>query len=152
MSLFRILYTSRSTPLAGEATMSNAEIEQLAAHASRANTYRGVTGALLHVDGSFIQVLEGERDTLEELFEVIACDTRHSDVSVLIFAPVSESLFPNWSMTFVASEDFMANSRMRVALAEIKHAAEANGAQVLAQIQQLFQTDHRALVGGVSEA
>lgn len=51
--------------------------------------------------GCFAQVLEGSHDRIQETFERIQCDPRHSRVSVLVFDQVNERFFSDWDMAFV---------------------------------------------------
>lgn len=68
---------------------------------SRANNHRlGVTGMLLYKDGNIMQVLEGERETLEPLFKTIGKDPRHKGVIELINQAIETRQFRDWSMGF----------------------------------------------------
>ena len=59
-----------------------------------------VTGMLLYQHHSFFQVLEGDRSTVEPLFEKIAADPRHKRVTKVILEPIAERAFGNWSMGY----------------------------------------------------
>ena len=91
--LVRLLYASRAkTPLATITT--DAILEQ-----SRANNRsKGVTGILCFSDTLFIQVLEGGRDTVCELFNKIVSDERHEHVRLLSFEEIQERRFGSWGM------------------------------------------------------
>lgn len=65
------------------------------------NTARSVTGMLLYQTGSFLQVLEGEPETVESLFAKIECDPRHHHVHVLSRSDLQIRNFGDWSMGFV---------------------------------------------------
>jgi len=68
---------------------------------SRANNRRlGVTGLLLHLDHGFLQVLEGSKDAVLEIFGQIERDRRHTGVRVLFQHDVPERLFGDWTMGF----------------------------------------------------
>jgi hypothetical protein len=68
---------------------------------SRANNERlGVTGMLLHTSGSFFQILEGNAETLGELFAVISRDPRHTAVAKIIDEPIAQRAFGDWKMAF----------------------------------------------------
>ena len=60
----------------------------------------GVTGALLFNEDLFAQVLEGPLEAVEQIFEQIQRDQRHSDVTILESGPAVERDFPEWSMAF----------------------------------------------------
>lgn len=59
------------------------------------NSKHGLTGALILMDGHFLQVLEGHRHSLRERFEIIAADPRHTDVSLRQSIAKSERTFPD---------------------------------------------------------
>ena len=75
-------------------------IPDLLARSRENNGDRDVTGLLLYEDGTFLQILEGEADAVEELFEIIQNDPRHIECTVLLREPISERAFPDWSMGF----------------------------------------------------
>ena len=81
------------------------QLEALLAE-SRANNERvGITGMLLHKDGNFMQVLEGEEGTVMEVHGRIARDMRHRDLVTMIKEPISERKFPDWTMGFGNLDD-----------------------------------------------
>jgi hypothetical protein len=91
--LVRLLYASRAARPIGE--------EDLTAimNTARANNpVRGITGILCHGSDSFLQVLEGGRMAVNELYNRIIRDDRHQYVCVLNYQEISERQFANWSM------------------------------------------------------
>lgn len=66
------------------------------------NEQLGVTGILLHAecDGSFFQVLEGEREAIDYVFHRIILDKRHSHLTTIIKEPIAERSFADWTMGF----------------------------------------------------
>ncbi|CAN5300545.1 hypothetical protein BH10PSE7_BH10PSE7_35840 [soil metagenome] len=100
IALHRLVYFSRNT-VPGSRVDIAFEIESILA-SSRRNNMRGhITGALIFNSGVFAQVLEGSRDGIENTFERIQRDPRHSDVQILAFEPIERRVFPSWSMAFV---------------------------------------------------
>lgn len=65
------------------------------------NQELGITGFLVEHEGTFLQVLEGEPETVERLFERIAADPRHGNVTVLM-REISDDQrsFGFWAMNF----------------------------------------------------
>jgi hypothetical protein len=55
---------------------------------------------LLYKDGNFLQVLEGEEETVRNLYTKIGGDPRHHGLLTLIQGPLAERQFPDWSMGF----------------------------------------------------
>ena len=64
----------------------------------RNNPKLGVTGLLCIADDIFIQVIEGGRDEVCDLFNTIVRDDRHTQVRLLIYEEISERQFGNWTM------------------------------------------------------
>ena len=93
MALRRIIYSSHSIE-----RFSKRDLLDLL-HESRAfNSIDGISGVLMHRDGTFVQIIEGEREVIDGLLERILRDPRHRDVKVLLDTPVESRLFADWSM------------------------------------------------------
>ena len=91
--LVRLLYASRATtPL--NSSVQESILEQSRAH----NPKAGITGVLCFSDELFIQVLEGGRDEVCELYNTIVRDGRHQQVRILSFEEIRERRFGSWTM------------------------------------------------------
>ena len=55
---------------------------------------------LIHTDNKFIQVIEGDKDTVIRLYEKVRNDPRHSNVSLRFLGEVTERSFPDWHMGY----------------------------------------------------
>lgn len=86
----RIVYVSRALP--GLAARDCYDIIRVA---HNRNSQFGLTGALLFLDGHFVQVLEGSRLRVRERFAVIAADRRHADVDLRQSLDCDARLFPD---------------------------------------------------------
>ena len=95
--IVRCLYASRpADSLKGK--LLDAILEQ-----SRTNNPKlGITGLLCVSEDLFIQVLEGGRDEVCDLFNAIVCDPRHNHVRLLDYQEISERSFGNWTMGHVS--------------------------------------------------
>jgi hypothetical protein len=91
--LVRLLYASRVAPDTGEADVA-AILRQARAH----NPPLGITGVLCYSDGCFVQVLEGGRAVVNELYAHIVGDPRHREVTLLDYEEIGERRFAGWSM------------------------------------------------------
>ncbi len=98
-TMYRVIYASRAT-----AEMSDIELEGLLVEARMRNELEDLTGLLLYFGPdladapSFLQVLEGEREAVETVYELIARDRRHRDVRLVAAGDVEERMFPDWRM------------------------------------------------------
>jgi hypothetical protein len=98
--------------------MDKEALEKIIAAAKHHNPQSGITGLLVFGSGIFFQWLEGPRDNVTRLFEIIAADPRHTHVVLLTQEDdFRERLFPNWDMELVAAED------IRVVLMDAMHEA-----------------------------
>ncbi len=64
------------------------------------NSNLGISGVLLYVNGSIIQVLEGKKEIVEALYQRIEGDKRHTGVTRIVNRPISHRLFANWTMGY----------------------------------------------------
>lgn len=91
--VFQLIYFSQ----ANKPTDSSILADILAT--SRANNDRlGISGLLLYENRHFLQVLEGERDSVEVLYRSIKRDPRHKNVTLITTIDEAERLFTGWAM------------------------------------------------------
>jgi len=90
---YQIAYTS-----AAARDMSDKDIEDILAAARRNNPREGLTGQLTYADGSFLQVLEGDKDAVERRYATIKADPRHRFIQRLVGHDVPGRSFGDWSM------------------------------------------------------
>ena len=57
-------------------------------------------GVLLHCDGTFLQVVEGEESVLANLYAKICVEHRHQSVIKLADKEIKARSFADWSMAF----------------------------------------------------
>jgi hypothetical protein len=95
MSLHCLVYTSVANK-----KMSDEDLKKLLVKIRAKNSLVNITGMLLYLDPFFLQVLEGEANMLDELFNIIKQDSRHHKVSLIYKKPLEERVFSNWTMGF----------------------------------------------------
>lgn len=96
-NIYRLLYKSRAR-FDCDAADVDAFVDDIVTKAQKANAKRNVTGVLAHMDGTFIQVLEGPADAVEAVFERICRDTRHTDLQLVEFTANEARSFGGWAM------------------------------------------------------
>lgn len=96
--MHRIVYLSSAT-----GDLDEQQLKGLLLHSRRKNQARAITGLLLVSEGDILQVLEGERQAVEQLYDIIARDIRHSHIYKLADGPIPERAFPDWSMGFATA-------------------------------------------------
>jgi hypothetical protein len=93
----QVVYSSAAT-----LPFSDSDLSALLLRARNNNQRLGVTGLLLHHEGSFLQALEGDEAVLETLLATIKRDKRHDRLVMLVRRQVEGRHFPDWQMGFVA--------------------------------------------------
>lgn len=90
----RITYISKISRF-----LTSQEIESIG-QVSRINNSRyNITGVLLCSGGIFFQILEGEEEAIDAVYEKILKDDRHTEILCLKDeGNITERLFPDWSM------------------------------------------------------
>ena len=91
--LVRCLYASRAAvPLVAPV------VDSILEQSRKNNPRQGITGMLCFFDDIFVQVLEGGRDEVCELFNAIVRDDRHLNLRILTYEEITERRFGNWTM------------------------------------------------------
>src|SRR6201996_5130174 len=97
--VFRLIYSSHSTI---EPDRAHDELGEIFTTARRHNRELGVTAALVVADDWFAQTLEGEESAVRNLYDKIAGDGRHEQVTLLETSSVVERTFGRWAMARVS--------------------------------------------------
>lgn len=92
-SLISLIYASRSTECFHEH-----EIPDLLKHGRIANAKQELTGMLLYIAGSFLQVLEGQPEMVDTVFSKIRRDKRHTQLTLIARESIPERAFEGWTM------------------------------------------------------
>lgn len=119
LPLHQLIYCSWAA-----ADVKDSEVARIVAVAQRMNSAHGITGLLVWGGGMFFQWLEGPREAVLQLMDLIRRDPRHERVVILSETEeANERLFPDWSMERVAPGDI--RPVLQDALASAKDAKSA---------------------------
>jgi Sensors of blue-light using FAD len=101
-TLSHLIYASSA-----DSKMGDAELRAILDRARTVNSQLDITGILLHTEGSYFQVLEGDAEAIDSLYAKIAHDKRHTNVVLIVREPIASRAFADWSMGFasVTSKD-----------------------------------------------
>ncbi|NQV78984.1 MAG: BLUF domain-containing protein [Alphaproteobacteria bacterium] len=94
--MIQLIYVSAST-----GRLPDGEIAGFLAANRQRNKARGITGIVVHHEGSFLQVIEGKGDVVSALFDTIRNDPRHDAVALLSRKSIAHREFGDSSMAFV---------------------------------------------------
>lgn len=99
--MLSLCYVSASTQ-----RMTDSQLLTLLKECRKNNERIGITGLLLYNGkGTFMQVLQGEDQSVCELFDHITKDTRHQRVHCIGKKPIDKRDFPSWRMGFRSLND-----------------------------------------------
>jgi hypothetical protein len=91
--LVRLMYASRALP-----SVNQDELISILRKSKANNPGAGITGVLCFSQGIFLQVLEGGRSAVNQLYNRVAADPRHTDVELMIYEEIGQRNFAGWSM------------------------------------------------------
>lgn len=114
----QVIYRSSTTAESGQASDDIAAIIQ---DASARNGLEGITGLLYAEEDSFLQVIEGHDDSVEDLLDRLEADPRHRAIRILTDRQIAEREFGDWTMAYRERREHVDDfdDRMRVLLAGV---------------------------------
>ena len=93
--MFYLIYISSAVKL-----MNDDELLFMLEQAREKNLRLGLTGMLLYKNGSFMQMLEGDKQTVLDLYDTITVDNRHKGNITIMTGDIKKRNFKEWSMGF----------------------------------------------------
>ena len=100
-SMKRLTYISKFSRF-----LTQQDIENIGLVSARNNRQNNITGVLLCLAGIFFQILEGDEEQIDEVYQKILRDDRHIEILCLkLEADIEERLFPDWSMKTINLDD-----------------------------------------------
>ncbi len=94
--IYRLIYTSRLNPNIKSNIIE--EFRSILLKSQKYNKLKQITGFLVFDRLNFIQIIEGHRDKVWELFRIIENDDRHHDIKLIQFVDCERRQFSEWSM------------------------------------------------------
>ena len=140
--LVRLLYASRTTSPVDEALIAS-----ILEHSRKYNLEHGITGLLCTATPGnvFLQLLEGGRAAVNTLYGNIVRDPRHTDITLLDYAEVSERRFSSWRMGRVNLNRVNQGTILRFSESVVFDPFSMSGQTALALLEELTST--AAIVG-----
>ena len=111
--MYKIIYSSRPFGFDGPL------LSGLLIDSRENNEKNNITGSLICRADIYLQMLEGPKKKVLEIFEKIKQDDRHLEIVILSEGPTTERLFPNWAMkddpleTWMWSQEEVANGAVQ---------------------------------------
>jgi len=136
MSVYQIVYCSKNR-IDGSPEEVDAAISSILSTARAKNQKAQISGALLFNGSAFAQVLEGPLAAVEDIFEHIQCDTRHSDVVVLRNGESPARVFSDWSMAYADPAAVGTIPNSKIDLDEAFENPSTSGPRIVSLLEQL---------------
>ena len=105
------------------------QIMEIVDEAIAFNRRAGLTGCLVYDGGYFVQILEGEKETVEDLFRKISRDNRHLQIDILSQGWACDRMFRTWNMGYLELEEYQDGQKKQVvkeARKEMENASTQN--------------------------
>lgn len=99
--MYRMIYKSRSVE-----SLDWDIVRSITTTSERNNEASGLTGVLLASRTHFLQVIEGNFEDLNAVFQRICRDQRHTDLCILGYSVIDARLFGGWGMRGIGTFDF----------------------------------------------
>lgn len=104
--LLRLVYVSTADLRLNEDV---SKLQEVATVSAEKNAADGITGLLLYNGLNFMQVLEGDPDTVRATYARIIQDPRHSGISTVLEEDIRERAFPAWAMNMTVVPSTVGN-------------------------------------------
>ncbi len=97
MPLIRLIYRSENAiSVAGSRILIH--FHDIVSNARRKNASESISGFLMFDRERYHQILEGEEQTIDRLWERLIKDVRHRNIEILERRAIATRGFPEWSM------------------------------------------------------
>lgn len=96
---YKLLYRSISNGF-----LSKNQIDVILKASHKNNKLKNITGFLIYKEKYFLQLLEGPKKEVKELYKKIGQDIRHSNCEILIEFEGNKRIFPEWNMGHLEGE------------------------------------------------
>ena len=126
--LEELLYCSLSVPQ----LLTKFQLDKILESARRRNLTAGITGMLLYYRGQFIQILEGSKKSIDDIYNNhIKTDSLHTKLNIVSRNSIENRSFEKWTMGFIDSEEIESRTPVTLNRLLIKRlTAEAQGKKI----------------------
>lgn len=133
--MYYLVYSSHA-----KVPFAEKNLEQLLFQCQQKNSEKGITGLLLYTDQKFVQVIEGEKNVIQNTYEKICNDPRHDNVDILIEGEIKKRNYPQWLMGYrsLMPEEVMSKLGYRDPATYFKKNKVTGDSHVAALFMKLF--------------
>ena len=131
--VYSLIYKSTAT-----ADYDEAKLDQLLEISRQRNEVNRITGLLLLVDKTFVQLLQGEKSKVIETFNRIEQDARHKDIVIVTQGVLANNIFNQWRMAFRLVDNSSEISAERAALIKEKIVKDSDSSHLLLELFESY--------------
>jgi hypothetical protein len=95
LGVYQVVYSSFESK-----NLSTTDLDEIITISQKNNSKKDITGILLYSEGTFLQLLEGNKSDILNLYNTIVKDPRHSQISKILEIQNGTRIFKDWSMGF----------------------------------------------------
>ena len=122
------------------------DINEILQVAREFNSSEGLTGCLIYSKNLFVQILEGNKETIEELYGRIKIDKRHYNVQLLLTEKVEKRIFSDWAMAYLNPKEMTAGEAANKARIDLERLA-GNSPESELNLESFWQNIRKLLKG-----
>lgn len=98
--MYQLTYSS-----VARANCNAADILDILNKSQKNNKALDITGCLVYHNDCFVQILEGSKKNIIDIYNIIKNDIRHSHVKLLWKGPSEQRVFKSWNMAYYSLDD-----------------------------------------------
>ncbi|MCL5130053.1 BLUF domain-containing protein [Algibacter sp. L4_22] len=102
------------------------------------NSKQGITGILIYKNQTFLQVLEGEKNTVNEVFERIKIDPRHQHVLKVVDTSIEQIIFQDYHFGFTIVDNKQAIKNLHNYLEWLRGAENKFANQIIVMVENFI--------------
>ena len=132
---YSVIYQSKA-----QDDFSPKDIELMLIKAKRKNKKHKITGCIVYSGNKFIQLIQGQKQEITDLYKDIKADNRHFSVITLLEKSSREKIWSDWSMAmlnFTGSSKQVMSSRILLE----SYFETANKAQKKSEVFKAFRSN-----------
>lgn len=93
--IYQLTYCSKAVP-----HISPKDMADILEVAIKNNKENDLTGCLVFIENTFIQILEGEKQKVEDLYKNLMFDDRHREIKLISQGTTQKRFFSEWGMAY----------------------------------------------------
>lgn len=99
--LYEVIYLSTRS----EGLTDQVIVDEIVLPSGIKNRHLDITGCLWFSDERFLQILEGPREAVEQVYDAIMADDRHHAIATISKSPITHRSFARWGMRALRGDE-----------------------------------------------